>query len=113
MWEEIVALGVPRLAPAARVRALEEAIMIVRSLSGGGDPVTFDGEFYQVTELMPSSAAYATRLDRSGRPERAGSNRTTRRRMDTTAPRRLAKQGGCRGTADHRRSCCVGREKPV
>jgi alkanesulfonate monooxygenase SsuD/methylene tetrahydromethanopterin reductase-like flavin-dependent oxidoreductase (luciferase family) len=56
LWEEIVALGVPRLPPAARVRALDEAITVVRSLSGGGDPVTFDGEFYQVTQLAPSSA---------------------------------------------------------
>jgi len=54
--EEIVALGVPRLPPAARVRALEEAVMIVRALSGGGDPVTFDGEFYHVTELTPATA---------------------------------------------------------
>ena len=56
MWEEIVALGVPRLSPAARIRALEEAIVVVRALSGGGDPVTFDGEFYQVTELTPAAA---------------------------------------------------------
>jgi alkanesulfonate monooxygenase SsuD/methylene tetrahydromethanopterin reductase-like flavin-dependent oxidoreductase (luciferase family) len=56
MWEEIVALGVPRLSPAARIRALEEAIMVVRALSGGGDPVTFDGEFYQITELTPAAA---------------------------------------------------------
>ena len=56
MWEEIVALGVPRLSPAARIRALEEAIIVVRALSGGGDPVTFDGEFYQVTELAPADA---------------------------------------------------------
>jgi len=56
MLEEIVALGVPRLSPAARIRALEEAIMVVRALSGGGDPVTFDGEFYQVTELTPAAA---------------------------------------------------------
>src|ERR1700691_1821258 len=55
-WEEIVALGVPRLSPAARIRALEEAIMVVRALSGGGDPVTFDGEFYKVTELEPAAA---------------------------------------------------------
>jgi alkanesulfonate monooxygenase SsuD/methylene tetrahydromethanopterin reductase-like flavin-dependent oxidoreductase (luciferase family) len=55
-WEEIVALGVPRLSPAARIRALEEAILVVRALSGGGDPVTFDGEFYQVTELTPAAA---------------------------------------------------------
>jgi alkanesulfonate monooxygenase SsuD/methylene tetrahydromethanopterin reductase-like flavin-dependent oxidoreductase (luciferase family) len=56
LWEEIVALGVPRLSPADRVRALEEAIMVVRALSGGGDPVTFDGEFYHVTGLTPAAA---------------------------------------------------------
>ncbi len=54
--EEIVALGVPRLSPGARVRALEEAIMVVRALCGGGDPVTFDGEFYHVTRLTPAAA---------------------------------------------------------
>jgi alkanesulfonate monooxygenase SsuD/methylene tetrahydromethanopterin reductase-like flavin-dependent oxidoreductase (luciferase family) len=54
--EESVALGVPRLSPAARVRALQEAILVVRALSGGGDPVTFDGEFYQVTGLTPATA---------------------------------------------------------
>jgi alkanesulfonate monooxygenase SsuD/methylene tetrahydromethanopterin reductase-like flavin-dependent oxidoreductase (luciferase family) len=55
MWEEIVALGVPRLPPAARVRALEEAVVVVRALSGGGEPVTFDGDFYQVTGLVPTA----------------------------------------------------------
>jgi alkanesulfonate monooxygenase SsuD/methylene tetrahydromethanopterin reductase-like flavin-dependent oxidoreductase (luciferase family) len=55
MWEEIVALGVPRLSPGARIRALEEAMMIVRALSGGGDPVTFDGELYHVTGLTPAA----------------------------------------------------------
>jgi alkanesulfonate monooxygenase SsuD/methylene tetrahydromethanopterin reductase-like flavin-dependent oxidoreductase (luciferase family) len=56
LWEEIVALGVPRLSPGARIRALEEAIIVVRALSGGGDPVTFDGEFYQVSGLTPAAA---------------------------------------------------------
>jgi alkanesulfonate monooxygenase SsuD/methylene tetrahydromethanopterin reductase-like flavin-dependent oxidoreductase (luciferase family) len=56
MWEEIVALGIPRLSPGARIRALEEAIVVVRALSGGGDPVTFDGEFYHVTGLTPADA---------------------------------------------------------
>src|SRR5580698_10508734 len=55
MEEQIVALGVPRLSPAARVRALEEAITVVRALSGGGGPVTFDGEFYHVTGLAPAT----------------------------------------------------------
>lgn len=56
LWDEIVALGVPRLSPADRVRALEEAITVVRALSGGGEPVTFDGEFYQIADLMPAAA---------------------------------------------------------
>jgi alkanesulfonate monooxygenase SsuD/methylene tetrahydromethanopterin reductase-like flavin-dependent oxidoreductase (luciferase family) len=56
LWEEIVALGVPRLSSAARIRALEEAVMVVRALSGGGDPVTFDGEFYQIAGLTPAAA---------------------------------------------------------
>jgi hypothetical protein len=30
--------------------------MVGRALSDGGDPVTFDGEFYQVTELTPAAA---------------------------------------------------------
>jgi alkanesulfonate monooxygenase SsuD/methylene tetrahydromethanopterin reductase-like flavin-dependent oxidoreductase (luciferase family) len=57
MQEEIDALGVPRLSPGARIRALEEAIIVVRALTGGGAPVTFDGEFYQVTGLAPAAAA--------------------------------------------------------
>jgi alkanesulfonate monooxygenase SsuD/methylene tetrahydromethanopterin reductase-like flavin-dependent oxidoreductase (luciferase family) len=56
MEEEIAALGVPRLSPGARIRALEEAIKVVRALSGGGDAVTFEGEFYNVTELTPAAA---------------------------------------------------------
>ena len=55
MEEEIVALGVPRLSPGVRIRALEEAMTIVRALSGGGDPVTSEGEFYQVTGLTPAA----------------------------------------------------------
>src|SRR6202167_2006784 len=51
MWEEIVALGVPRLSPAARIRALEEAIILVRALSGGGGPVTFERGFYQANDV--------------------------------------------------------------
>jgi alkanesulfonate monooxygenase SsuD/methylene tetrahydromethanopterin reductase-like flavin-dependent oxidoreductase (luciferase family) len=57
MEEEIVALGVPRLSPAARIRALEEAVVVVRALSGGGDPVTLDGEFFRVTGLEPAAAS--------------------------------------------------------
>jgi alkanesulfonate monooxygenase SsuD/methylene tetrahydromethanopterin reductase-like flavin-dependent oxidoreductase (luciferase family) len=51
LWDEITKLGAPRRAPGAAVRAMAEAITLVRALSGGGEPVTFDGEFYQVTAL--------------------------------------------------------------
>jgi alkanesulfonate monooxygenase SsuD/methylene tetrahydromethanopterin reductase-like flavin-dependent oxidoreductase (luciferase family) len=49
-WEEVDALGIARFGPGARIRALEEAIIVVRALTGGGEPVTFDGEFYKVTK---------------------------------------------------------------
>jgi alkanesulfonate monooxygenase SsuD/methylene tetrahydromethanopterin reductase-like flavin-dependent oxidoreductase (luciferase family) len=51
MWDMIVKLGVPRLGGGAAVRAMAEAITLIRALSGGGDPVTFDGEFYHVSGL--------------------------------------------------------------
>jgi alkanesulfonate monooxygenase SsuD/methylene tetrahydromethanopterin reductase-like flavin-dependent oxidoreductase (luciferase family) len=53
-WDEITRMGVPRLTPAMAVRALEEAITLIRTLSGGGAPVTFDGEFYQVRDVDPA-----------------------------------------------------------
>jgi len=56
IWDMIVRLGVPRLDGGAAVRAMAEAITLVRALSGGGDPVTFDGEFYHVSELDPAAA---------------------------------------------------------
>jgi alkanesulfonate monooxygenase SsuD/methylene tetrahydromethanopterin reductase-like flavin-dependent oxidoreductase (luciferase family) len=56
IWDMIVKLGVPRLDGGAAVRAMAEAITLVRALSGGGDPVTFDGEFYHVSELDPAEA---------------------------------------------------------
>ncbi|WP_158842308.1 LLM class flavin-dependent oxidoreductase [Saccharothrix deserti] len=54
LWDDIARLGAPRRTPGAAIRALEEAITLVRALSGGGEPVTFDGEFYQVTALEPA-----------------------------------------------------------
>lgn len=53
-WDDIGRLGVERLSPGAAVRAFEEAIGLIRALSGAGTPVTFAGEFYQVTELEPA-----------------------------------------------------------
>jgi alkanesulfonate monooxygenase SsuD/methylene tetrahydromethanopterin reductase-like flavin-dependent oxidoreductase (luciferase family) len=57
IWDMIVKLGVRRLDGGSAVRAMEEAITLIRMLSGGGDPVTFDGEFYQVSGLDPADAA--------------------------------------------------------
>jgi len=51
---EIPRLGIQRVSPAAAVRAMEEAIIVVRALSGGGDPVAYDGEFYQIADLDPA-----------------------------------------------------------
>jgi alkanesulfonate monooxygenase SsuD/methylene tetrahydromethanopterin reductase-like flavin-dependent oxidoreductase (luciferase family) len=53
LWDESAKLGIPR--PASAVRALEEAIQVVRALSGGGGPVTFEGEFYQVRGMVPAA----------------------------------------------------------
>ena len=54
IWDMIVKLGVPRLNGGSAVRAMAEAITLIRALSGGGDPVTFDGEFYHVSGLDPA-----------------------------------------------------------
>ncbi|MBO0837968.1 MAG: LLM class flavin-dependent oxidoreductase, partial [Actinobacteria bacterium] len=54
LWDEIVRLGVPRLEPGAAVQAMAEAIELVRALSGGGEPVTFDGKSYRVFGLAPA-----------------------------------------------------------
>ena len=56
IWDMIVKLGIPRLDGGSAVRAMAEAITLVRALSGGGDPVTFTGDFYQVSELDPAAA---------------------------------------------------------
>ncbi|GAB1512760.1 LLM class flavin-dependent oxidoreductase [Actinophytocola sp. KF-1] len=55
-WEDIERMGMPRREPAAAVRAFEESMTVVRLLSGGGDPVTFDGEFHRLVDIPPSAA---------------------------------------------------------
>ncbi len=42
IWDMIEKLGVPRLDGGSAVRAMAEAITLIRALSGGGEPVTFD-----------------------------------------------------------------------
>ena len=56
IWDMIAKLGVPRLDGGSAVRAMAEAITLIRALSGGGEPVTFDGEFYHVSGLDPADA---------------------------------------------------------
>jgi alkanesulfonate monooxygenase SsuD/methylene tetrahydromethanopterin reductase-like flavin-dependent oxidoreductase (luciferase family) len=53
-WERIADMGVPRLSPGEAVDAFEEAIVLVRLLSGGGPPVTYRGRHYQVNEIEPA-----------------------------------------------------------
>ena len=43
-----------RLTPAMAVVAMEEAITLVRALSSGGVPVTFEGQVYRVSGLEPA-----------------------------------------------------------
>lgn len=54
LWDEIGKLGIPRRTPGESIRAMAEAIVLLRALSGGGAPVTFTGEFYSVTGLQPA-----------------------------------------------------------
>jgi alkanesulfonate monooxygenase SsuD/methylene tetrahydromethanopterin reductase-like flavin-dependent oxidoreductase (luciferase family) len=57
LWDDIARLGFTKLTPGQAVRAFEEGIRLVKLLGGGGAPVTFDGEFYQVTALEPAAEA--------------------------------------------------------
>src|SRR6476646_7187490 len=53
-WEGYMKLGLPKLSPGATVRSFEEGIILLKALTGGGDPVTFEGEFHSVHDLEPS-----------------------------------------------------------
>lgn len=55
-WDDIERMGMARHSPAAAVRAFAEAMTVVRLLSGGGPPVTFDGEFHQLKDIPPAEA---------------------------------------------------------
>ena len=54
MWDRITDMGVSPLSPGDAVDALEEAIVLVKKLSGGGSPVTHSGRRYQVREVEPA-----------------------------------------------------------
>ncbi|MFI7450959.1 LLM class flavin-dependent oxidoreductase [Nonomuraea sp. NPDC049714] len=57
LWDRITDMGVPRLSPGAAVDAFEEAIVLVKLLSGGGPPVTYQGTHYQVNKIEPAPVA--------------------------------------------------------
>ncbi|MBU3060704.1 LLM class flavin-dependent oxidoreductase [Nocardia sp. NEAU-G5] len=56
LWDDIAKLGIAKLTPGAAVRAMAEGMRLVRLLSGGGTPVSFEGEFYSVHDLEPAAA---------------------------------------------------------
>lgn len=57
LWDRISDMGVPRLSPGDAVDAFEEAIVLIKSLSGGGPPVTYQGRHYQVDQIEPAPVA--------------------------------------------------------
>jgi alkanesulfonate monooxygenase SsuD/methylene tetrahydromethanopterin reductase-like flavin-dependent oxidoreductase (luciferase family) len=57
LWDRITDMGVPRLSPDDAVRAFEEAIVLVKKLSGGGPPLTFDGRYHRVERIEPAPVA--------------------------------------------------------
>jgi alkanesulfonate monooxygenase SsuD/methylene tetrahydromethanopterin reductase-like flavin-dependent oxidoreductase (luciferase family) len=57
LWDRIADMGVPRLSPGAAVEAFEEAIVLVKLLSGGGPPVTYEGRHYRVHQIEPAPVA--------------------------------------------------------
>ncbi|GAA2214432.1 LLM class flavin-dependent oxidoreductase [Nonomuraea monospora] len=57
LWDRIADMGVQKLAPGDAVDAFEEAIVLVKLLSGGGPPVTFEGVHYQVHQIEPAPVA--------------------------------------------------------
>ena len=69
LWDRIGDMGVPRLSPGDAVDAFEEAIVLVKMLSGGGPPVTYHGRHYQVNQIDPAPVA----APRCGRDRSAAS----------------------------------------
>lgn len=52
-WDAIAAMGGPRRTPGESVRALEEAVSIIRLMWSGERAVRFDGDFYSVDGVHP------------------------------------------------------------
>lgn len=54
LWDRIAEMGVETLSPRDAVDAFEEAIVLVRKLSGGGPAVTHRGRHYRVERIDPA-----------------------------------------------------------
>jgi len=52
-WDAIVAMGGPRRGPGESIRALEEAIQVIRLMWSEQPAVRFSGEFYQLSGVRP------------------------------------------------------------
>ena len=52
-WDAIVAMGGPRRGPGESIRALEEAIQVIRLMWSDQPAVRFSGEFYQLAGVRP------------------------------------------------------------
>ncbi|WP_116109856.1 LLM class flavin-dependent oxidoreductase [Amycolatopsis ruanii] len=52
--DRIADMGGPRFTPAEAVEAFEEAILLVKSLAGGDEPVTHEGRHYRVRGIEPA-----------------------------------------------------------
>jgi alkanesulfonate monooxygenase SsuD/methylene tetrahydromethanopterin reductase-like flavin-dependent oxidoreductase (luciferase family) len=57
LWERISDMGREPLTPGEAVEAFEEAVVLIRKLSGGGPPVTFEGSHYRVNQIEPAPVA--------------------------------------------------------
>jgi alkanesulfonate monooxygenase SsuD/methylene tetrahydromethanopterin reductase-like flavin-dependent oxidoreductase (luciferase family) len=57
LWDRISDMGVPKLSPGEAVDAFEEAIVLIKMLTGGGPPVTYRGRHYQVSQVDPAPVA--------------------------------------------------------
>ncbi len=54
LWQHIARMGVPALSPSEAVDAFEEAITLIKQMSGGGPPVTLHGKHYRVDAIEPA-----------------------------------------------------------
>ena len=52
-WDRITDLGVPPLTPGEAVEAFEEAIGLMKLLSGGGPPISYTGRHHRLHEIDP------------------------------------------------------------